>query len=462
MKGLILGLIISLVISQSALAQVLLTDSNRTNIPTSNNGGWGPHLRSIFKDNQGDLWYADDLAIDITTNTGVRYHKLRATSGSKRWLHVEHRNFNITDPESEDYIIKQVNDFDSFGRIQQNTAHISNGTYIYSYGIDVERKSLMECYFHTSIVRNDGTHYQSCNKLGNNIDPLTNYVGAAISPSGKRIVWWTSVSPVGNTSAGKFFYRYHNGTSWSQTVTSPIVIDGTNYPSFSYVHMTFKDEQRVEFVGQVYNMRSSANIPHVFSAASGSINIASNSSTNSGHGLADFKLLDLGVSNSSRDIWYNPSDGSYHALAYKSATGRLRYYYKLSDNDNWQYVTEFIGINQGRFNNTGAGCHANNPEKLNLVLGGTKGSLSGIRTLSIDQANIAGAINWDSASNPFVTENIPLLPSNGALDAPSAIFIQSSNYQTTCVNFTFAAVGLSNTDASGLPTYGHNVWFFSE
>lgn len=66
-------LLLLLLFSSEAFSYGSITNTNRNQL---GHGGWGPQLRSIFSDTNGDLWYVDDEQESDLRNARARYYKL--------------------------------------------------------------------------------------------------------------------------------------------------------------------------------------------------------------------------------------------------------------------------------------------------------------------------------------------------------------------------------------------------
>lgn len=400
-------LLLLLLFSSEAFSYGSITNTNRNQL---GHGGWGPQLRSIFSDTNGDLWYVDDEQESDLRNARARYYKL----GKQRWDLIATNEF-----------------YGSFGNIQQNTAHILRGSYIYSYGVDTQNHWLMECYFHTSYKIN-GEHYRGCNALFSTSGLIqlpnnSNYVGSAVTPSGDRVVWWTTTG-----TPGLFTYTYNRGAGWEDPISTPVTSSGNNYRFAGYLHMAFKDDTHVEFVGE--SSTDSTCTTNTCFALAGSFDLG---------GQATFTRL---PALKSTDIWRNSEDGSYHALLYDNS-GRTDYWYKASDTSNWAFSSSINGYGQARFGRDG--------NLLRLVLAGTQGTLFGIEIRSVSLANVNGAIDWNPTTNSSIDITYPMLSANEAMGAPTAIFIQEDSHQTTPVGFHFAITGR-------YPGWDNNTWYFGK
>lgn len=393
-----------MIFSGPAFGYALISDSNAK---LNAFGGWGPHLRSIFTDLTGGLWYADE-AMNANGVESIRYHKLV----NNKWSSAGFNSVN------------------SFGSIAQKAAHISNGEYIYSYGVDVGNDWLMECYYRTVSV------YKGCNAMYSTSglikpDPSSNYIGAAITPSGTRVIWWsTAAAPY-----GKFFYTYNNGSGWVDPISTNIVFGGNNYRFVGYVRLVFNGNSHAEFVAET-------RVPGGQTCSSAGVCLAISGSFDLG-GSVNFKLMPAVAGKNAiagSDIWFNSADGSYHALAYDNTLGDTEYFYKANSAASWVHHYTYSGVAYARFATDGT--------SLSLVAASTSGTQEGIKVKSIALGSISGAINWGA-----VTTEYPARSSDGSMDDAAGIYVQGASYQTTPVDYHFGVVGRS-------PSHDHKVWHF--
>ena len=172
--------------------------------------GWGNHLGHLVRAPDGSLFYVDDTGNDVNVNAGLAYYHF---VGGK-WTQVGTAAF--------------------YGLIQQNTGSVlaKNGI-VYTYGVDVADGQIEECAFDTTALS------AACNLTGVLAGDSANYIGAAVSPSGYRVVWWT-------TTNGTFRYAYELGGGWNGPVVSSIA----GYGDFSYVTASFSDDTHIHISGE--------------------------------------------------------------------------------------------------------------------------------------------------------------------------------------------------------------------
>jgi hypothetical protein len=187
----------------------LITTAHRF-VPGAMFGGWGPHLGHLLRRAAPpELWFADDACDTVDTcdvNVDKRIDYLRFDPAANAWTKVSSRPLPAT--------------------VQQNTASLLAGDTIYTYGVDIASTKLVECTFAL------GTLVSACAPLPVVVDANANYVGAALAPSGARIVWLTNVKD-GGGGAFQWFANYGGG--WNGPRTGPV----GGYNDASYIHVAF-------------------------------------------------------------------------------------------------------------------------------------------------------------------------------------------------------------------------------
>lgn len=115
------------------------------------------------------------------------------------------------------------------GTVQQNTGSLESGGKIYTYGVDVTGHLIQQCSFDVKSAA------RSCAALPFTLDAYANYIGAALSPQGYRIVWWTDVKDGGG---GSFEFIVDYGGGWN----GPRKGDIGGYNDSSYIHIAFRGD----------------------------------------------------------------------------------------------------------------------------------------------------------------------------------------------------------------------------
>ena len=196
-----------------------VTDQHRV-VPGAMFGGWGPHLGHLVRA-AGDLYWVDDVCdpsvendCDVNVNRRVGVFRRDPTG----WVQI------ATIPLTN---------------VQQNTATIATETALHTYGVDVVAGRVTECI--TDLATTTGT----CTPIAIPTGASANYVGAAVSPAGDRLAWWTNVVDGGG---GTFSYVVDYGGGWNGPRTGSI----GGYNDFAYAHAGFVEgTSAVTFFGQV-------------------------------------------------------------------------------------------------------------------------------------------------------------------------------------------------------------------
>lgn len=324
-------------------------------------GGWGAHLGHLLRSSSNQLWYVDDSGNDAKVNAGLVYYRFV----NNVWTGTAVASFP--------------------GVVQQNTGSIISNQMIYTYGLDIQNRRIVECYFDTSDVT-FATH--ACNSLAFDTGADSNYIGATISKSGTRVVWWTNAS-------GTFSYIYNFGGGWNGEITN--VLSG--YTDFSYVYARLaEDNLHIEFLGSAARALGGASVGYDVLHAS----------TTLGAAPANWSLLfsvGLGM-----ETWRDPK-GGHHFLVYGAATPQ--YFYKPVDGSlTNQAALPDEGIVGARIIETAS--------TANLVMAFSDGHVT---YKSIQLTEINGPINWSA----LPSHDIPIPSGLGVI----TIFPESYMYQTT-------------------------------
>ncbi|MEE3370551.1 MAG: hypothetical protein VX346_14525 [Planctomycetota bacterium] len=390
---------------------VLLSDQNRKQDGVAF-GGWGPHLRSILRMNDNSLWYVMDHSKGDVKNNDQLYYLQQQEGAWKR-------------------VVKQ----DLIPGANQGYAHVTNGKEIFSYGVNFRLGQLHECKLHAeTLARVDCTSVR--NSSG---DPIAlgggaNYVGAAISPQGTRLVWWVVVTPTGTQ---QWRYVYNRGDRWEGPIS-------TNLPKarggLSYIYVRFVNENEVALSGQLW--------VGVFPDGSAQATLTHFRLGDPIQGYHTLKSPDeKGFPKSGSDLWINPETATVHAVVEgfgNDSFGNKVHYYTFNLREPWRElapVQSFQGYFRARFTQLEQG-------DLFLVLGGATGN-SRIDVLHMPKDRIADPVDWDIANKVA-----PAMPGKTHY-APTAIWIENRAYQTTAVkDLSFAITG-------EYPQRDHEIWFYS-
>jgi hypothetical protein len=195
----------------------LITARNRNSATMT--GGWNPALRGIMVMNDGSQWFAAETGTSAIVNSAMVYYR----QGPTGWKAVG----SVALPPG----------------IQQNMATITNGRFIYAYG--VTRGTVIETWFDTT---HPGWNLVTGNAMrasGRVIAPgaQANYVGAAWH-NNARIVWWSTVGA--NGTGGTWFDTYNVGGGWNGPFASSL----GGYGSLGYVRSRIDDQGRLRLLGE--------------------------------------------------------------------------------------------------------------------------------------------------------------------------------------------------------------------
>jgi hypothetical protein len=191
------------------ITTAVITTAHRY-VPNAMFGGWGPHLGHVFRRaNPDQIWVADDAcdqaggadSCDVNVDRRVDYFRLDGASFTK------------------------VASAPLTG-IQQNTGSMLVGNTIYTYGVDITNEQLVECTLDLDSLAH------ACSPIVVAVGPSANYVGAALSPTGSRVVWVTDVMDGGG---GKFQWYVDYGGGFNGPRTGDI----GGYNDASYIHVAF-------------------------------------------------------------------------------------------------------------------------------------------------------------------------------------------------------------------------------
>jgi hypothetical protein len=336
-------------------------------------GSWGHHLGHMVRTATQGLWYVDDTGADVTINPNINYHQFDGT----KWVLKR----TLANPAT----------------IQQNTTTLAVGDTIFSYGVNINGGYIEEAVCYTPT--NTASYNRRIRFTGGN----TNYIGAALSPRGTRVVWWTRVVNAGGPS--DWVYMFKADTGWVQPIVSQI--PGND---FSYVFASFLNDSTFYVGGEV----PSGNPPSwTFEAAAGKVVL--------GHPLQGFTKM-KGSNIGAQDIWVNRANGDVHFLVYGSY-GNPGYFYKPAGGA-WNDTVMFVDIG-----GVGRSRLIDHPDgNLYYIV-----SQNGFRMMTIPKSSITGKI--DFAGRPLVS-----LGTYDGYNASYAIWPEVREFQTAPVggiNFAY-------------------------
>lgn len=273
----------------------VVTDQHRF-VPGAMFGGWGPHLGHLVRAG-GELFFVDDVCsqqasasdlppCDVNDDHSIGVHRLTGDG----WVRVA-----VMNPP---------------GVVQQNTATIASadGTKLHTFGVDSGAAVVVECTFGIA----SGAH--TCAALPIATGPFANYVGAAVSPLGHRMVWWTGVVDGGG---GSFHFIADYGGGWN----GPRSGGTAGFNDASYINLAFDPD------GSAFTMHAqlvgglAPNWTFHGATGSGDLSLAAPVvfATDLAAAMGD-------AMSSTNDVWIDP-DGDTHLLA-RSAAGKLVYFHK--------------------------------------------------------------------------------------------------------------------------------------
>jgi len=267
----------------------LMTDQHRF-VPGAMFGGWGPHLGHLVR-TRGELYWVDDLCdqtragdCDVNVNRRVGIFRREPTG----WTRV------ATVP---------------LAGVQQNTGTLAHDGRLRTYGIDVAASRLSECTF---VIESGAS---ACVMLPFPLGASANYVGAALSPSGSRVVWWTNVVDGGG---GSFSYVVDYGGGWNGPRAGPI----GGYNDCAYAHAAFAPASpAMTLFGQVVSGLAPA---WSFSTLVGEASLSTTEATAWSSALASPAGDSIASTN---DLLVDDVTGDSHLLA-RSTAGAVVYYHR--------------------------------------------------------------------------------------------------------------------------------------
>ena len=358
-----------------AVSQV---DSSHRYSPTMY-GGWGAQLGHLLRSQTNGLWYVDDTGNDVNVDPALAYYKYN----NGVWTNVASLALPAT--------------------IQQNTGSVISGDMIYTYGLNIVDEHLYECYFYTTNIT-----YRACNQIPFNTGSSSNYIGATISKSGVRVVWWTNAT---GATTGTFSYIYNYGGGWNGPVTSAL----PGYADYSYAYGRLADDNvHIQFVGLSAHAQGGASVGYDTLYAS----------TVLGTQISNWQTLAVNPAGIGMDTWLDPMGGA-HFIAYHPVGPE--YYYQAKGGS----LVDEGPIGEPSFVSNRI---IQTSTTVYLVMSSSDGT---VKYKSIALSSINGPIQWNTI--PSVT--ILAASSLGGL----TIFPESSMYQEIpAQNLDFVANGASS------------------
>ena len=281
--------------SEPSFATALITEHHRF-IPGAMFGGWGPHLGHLVRASES-LFFVDDVCSQVASSSVYPPCDVNDdhTLAVFEWTNGAWQTVGVMNPP---------------GVVQQNTATIASadGTKLHTFGIDSGAALVVECTFTIA------TAASSCAALPIATGPFANYVGAAISPEGYRMVWWTGVVDGGG---GSFHFIVDYGGGWNGPRSGGVA----GFNDSSYINVAFEPGSSAF---TMHTQLVAGLAPNwTFHGATGVGDLALNAAVTWATNLA---AVEGDAIASTNDIWIDP-DGDAHLLA-RSAAGKLVYFHR--------------------------------------------------------------------------------------------------------------------------------------
>ncbi|MFO0566274.1 MAG: hypothetical protein U0263_11465 [Polyangiaceae bacterium] len=361
-------------------------------------GGWGPHLGHLVRAPASSgaidaLWFVDDVCAqtaadgpvcDVNHDHTLGYYE-RDGAG---W----HHRGDVTLP----------------GMVQQNTATVMSKGELQTFGIDVGAHVIRECKYAAK------TGPGGCATLPFTLGANANYIGAAVSPSGARLVWWTGVVDGGG---GTFHYVVDYGGGWN----GPRSGSAAGYNDASYANVAFGGDSatRVTFHGQLV----SGLAPNW--GFLGAVGYGDLATTDAVAWMDELVPVASDAVVSTNDVWTDPKTGDTHLVA-RTAGGSAAYFHRPKAGT-WSAATfTWPATYRARFVPSGT--------RLGLVYGPNQGNLA-YRIANEADRPAGSPIAWGD-----LLEQTVALPAG--FGAVLAIYPETTAYQTSSVsNLNVALVG---------------------
>ncbi|NUO54141.1 MAG: hypothetical protein HOV80_35285 [Polyangiaceae bacterium] len=262
-------------------------------------GGWGPHLGHSIDAGANGLWFVDDVCAQPGIS-GLSPCDVN-DDHTLGWYRRDGGAWSLVTTASIP------------GAVQQNTATISSadGATLFTFGLDVAAGSIIECAFDLPAGP------PTCGALPFPLVPSSNYIGAAISPDGYRVVWWTGVVDGGG---GSFHYIVDYGGGWN----GPRSGGAAGYNDASYIGIGFPTDAPARFVMHVQLVSGLAPAWSFFGGM-GTGDLTTSDPVTFSLPLAPVTGDDPVVS--TNDVWVDPASQDEHVIA-RTEAGRAAYYHR--------------------------------------------------------------------------------------------------------------------------------------
>lgn len=328
-------------------------------------GWWGAQAGHLVRMADDSLWFVDDTGRNASVDPALNYYRFNAGS----WTKVASLTLLPT--------------------IQQNTASIANGSYIYTYGVNIAQQVIEECYLSTK-----NPAVRACNNLSFPA-AASNYIGATIGPDGTRVVWWTTTS---TTVGGRWNYIYTTKSGW----VGPITSTAGGYQDFSYALGRLDTGGRFELVGSAAKGLGGAAVGYA----------SLYGSTTLGKPVTNWQVV--AATGLGSDIVFDQAGGT-HALVWDATSKTTKYFYKPKGGKIAAQPYTWNTSNKMRF--------ALTKNTLYLLVPDLSATSTTMLVKSVPFASVTGPIDWNAAE----AASVPIQKGIGTV----AIYPESPSYSIT-------------------------------
>lgn len=275
----------------------VITDEHRA-VPGVAFGGWGPHLGHLLRTDDALFWVDDVCRQDVAGDCDVYVNRrVGVFRRGEAWERVA----TIPLPAT----------------VQQNTGAIAEAGTLRVYGVNVDAGVVTQCAYDVA------TGASGCGSVpAIATGAAANYVGAALSPHGYRVVWWTNVVDGGG---GSFSYIADYGGGFNGPRTGHI----GGYNDCAYAHAGFEaGGTGVTFFCQVVSGRAPAWTAETL------VGEADLSTADPVSWVLGLGPIDGDPVASTNDLWVDPATNDAHLLA-RTLGGAFAYYFRASGTSAW-------------------------------------------------------------------------------------------------------------------------------